>query len=132
MLTNRHFDVIHFNNGLHGWGYTEADYARYFPALMATIRKNAPNAKLIWATTTPMRNAPQPDEFYELARVKERNAIAAAYAAKNEIPTDDLFALVVDHPEYQLPDGVHFNESGTKAQAKSVAGAIAPQLPVAK
>lgn len=133
VLLNRSFEVIHFNNGLHGWGYTEEDYKKHFPTLIATLRKNAPHAKLIWATSTPVRNFEKLDEFTELtARVKARNAIAAAVLAKTEIPTDDLFALVEKHPEYHMPDGVHFNESGIKAQAKNVADAIAPLLPVAK
>src|ERR1700733_12110149 len=24
------FDVVHFNNGMHGWGYSEGEYAQYF------------------------------------------------------------------------------------------------------
>jgi len=35
------FDVVHFNNGLHGWGYTEEEYQQHFPELLATIRKHA-------------------------------------------------------------------------------------------
>ena len=27
ILSQTRFDVVHFNNGLHGWGYTEAEYA---------------------------------------------------------------------------------------------------------
>jgi hypothetical protein len=40
------FDVVHFNNGLHGWGYSEEEYQKCFPELVATIRKHAPQAKL--------------------------------------------------------------------------------------
>ena len=35
------FDVVHFNNGLHGWGYSEEEYQQHFPELVATIRKHA-------------------------------------------------------------------------------------------
>ena len=56
VLGLHHFDVVHFNNGLHGWGYTEAEYARHFPALLATIKQGAKGAKLIWASTTPVRS----------------------------------------------------------------------------
>ena len=48
------FAVIHFNNGLHGWGYTEEQYQEAFPKLLALLRQAAPQAKLIWATTTPV------------------------------------------------------------------------------
>jgi hypothetical protein len=49
------FDVVHFNNGMHGWGYTEDEYAKAVPDLVAVIRKGAPAAKLVWASTTPVR-----------------------------------------------------------------------------
>jgi hypothetical protein len=49
------WDVIHFNNGMHGWGYTEQEYGASFPKLIAQLRKDAPKAKLIWANTTPVR-----------------------------------------------------------------------------
>src|SRR4051794_30016476 len=51
VLHQTRFDVIHFNNGLHGWGYSEDEYARHFPQLLETLQKEAPGAKLIWATT---------------------------------------------------------------------------------
>jgi hypothetical protein len=41
VLKNYRFDVIHFNNGLHGKGYTEEEYARYFPQFVKTIKANA-------------------------------------------------------------------------------------------
>ena len=133
VLADRHFDVIQFNNGLHGWGYTEAAYKKHFPALVAEIRTNAPNAKLIWATTTPMRNSAKLDEFDSLnERVKARNVIAAAHLAHLKIPTTDLFSLVEAHPEYSAPDGVHYNEDGAKVQAKQVTDAIASLLVAAK
>ena len=55
VLDQCRFDVVHFNNGMHGWGYSEEEYGKAFPELVATIRKHAPKAKLIWATTTPVR-----------------------------------------------------------------------------
>ena len=46
------WDVVHFNNGMHGWGYTEEQYGREFPRFLAAIRKHAPHAKLVWCSTT--------------------------------------------------------------------------------
>src|ERR1700677_4135063 len=40
------FDVIHFNNGMHGWQPSEAEYAPAFPEYLKTIQKYAPGAKL--------------------------------------------------------------------------------------
>lgn len=115
------FDVVHFNNGLHGWGYSEEEYQKAFPDLVATIRKHAPQAKLIWATITPMRQAGKLDVIAEnTKRVQSRNQIAEAIVAHEGIAGDDLYGLVKDHPEYWSPDGVHFNAQGVAAQAEQV------------
>src|SRR5215467_13285825 len=55
VLNQAKFDVIHFNNGMHGWQHSEAEYQKAFSKLIKTIRAHAPKAKLIWATTTPLR-----------------------------------------------------------------------------
>ncbi|MCU0980168.1 MAG: SGNH/GDSL hydrolase family protein [Pirellulaceae bacterium] len=68
VLGQCHFDVVHFNNGLHGWGYSEEEYQKAFPELVATLRKHAPQAKLIWATITPMRQAGKLDVIAEPSR----------------------------------------------------------------
>src|SRR6266446_4643601 len=56
VLDQERFDVVHFNNGMHGWQHSEAEYRKAFPKLLKTIRAHAPKAKLIWSTTTPLRN----------------------------------------------------------------------------
>ena len=35
VLADYAFDVIHFNNGLHGWDFSEAEYADALPAAIA-------------------------------------------------------------------------------------------------
>ena len=115
------FDVVHFNNGLHGWGYTEAEYEKHFPELVATIRKHAPKAKLIWATITPTRNRENLAVLSDGAkRVQARNKAAEAIVTREGIAVDDLYALVKDHPEYWSPDGVHFNGKGIAVQVEQV------------
>jgi GDSL-like Lipase/Acylhydrolase family len=121
VLGQAKFDVIHFNNGLHGFGYAESEYQKAFPDLIATLKREAPGAKLIWATTTPLRKN---DQFDQLFRVEARNAIAARVVAAEKIPVDDLYALMDGHPEYHALDGIHFNDKGVAAQAEQVAARI--------
>ncbi len=129
VLDQCRFDVVHFNNGLHGWGYTEEEYRKHFPELVATIRTHAPQAKLIWATITPVRQAGKLDVIAEdTKRVQARNKIAEAIVAGERIAVDDLYGLVKDHPEYWSADGVHFNAQGIAAEAAQVASRIAPML----
>jgi hypothetical protein len=123
------FDVVHFNNGLHGWGYSESDYREHFPELIAAIRKHAPKAKLIWATTTPVRTAKDLSVVADnTKRVQARNKIAQEIVSKERILVDDLYGLVKDHPEYWSADGVHFNAKGVAVEAEQVAKRVLESL----
>lgn len=130
VLQNLRFDVIHFNNGLHGWQHSEESYRKAFPGFLAAIRKHAPKAKLIWAATTPFRPTTPKGESNAAKneRVQARNAIALEVVRKKKIPVDDLFTLMQGHPEYHSDD-VHFNREGIAVQAEQVAEQIAKLLP---
>lgn len=128
VLDHCHFDVVHFNNGMHGRDYTEQHYAQNFPGLIAVIRKHAPQAKLIWASTTPTRKGEGFAEFEVFTRrVKERNRLAAEAVSHAGIEINDLFALGAEHPEFYA-DGVHFNPKGIEAQATEVTDHIRAAL----
>ena len=119
------FSVVHFNNGMHGWAYSEAEYKAAFPEFVAEIRKIAPKAKLIWATTTPVKEEKQPGPTN--ARVVARNAIAKEIVGPAGIPIDDQHGLMLLHAEtYQ--DAVHFNEAGSAIQGKQAVGLILEAL----
>ena len=131
VLDETKFDVIHFNNGMHGWQHTEEEYRKAFPQFVSTIRAHAPQAKLIWATTTPLRDgkAVTSDTHAEYSdqRVAARNAIAAEIVATQKIPIDDLNASVQGHPEYHR-DNVHFNSQGIEIQVAQVIDRIEKSL----
>src|SRR5258708_4009800 len=104
VLDETKFDVIHFNNGMHGWQHSEADYRKGFPQFLAAIKTHAPPAKLIWATTTPLRDGKavtyDTQAEYSDERVAARNAIAMEIVTEQKIPIDDLNAAGRRHPEY--------------------------------
>src|SRR5260221_3631199 len=108
VLEETKFDVIHFNNGMHGWQHSEAEYRKAFPQFLAAIRVHAPQAKLIWATTTPPRDGKSvthdTQSEYSDERVAARNAIAAEIVTAQRILIDDLNAEVRRHPEYHSDD----------------------------
>lgn len=123
VLRQNVYSVIHFNFGLHG---DVADLRAGLADVIATLKRHAPNAKLIWATTTPcQQRADAPDE-----RVIEKNKAAAEQIQKAGIAVDDLYTLVAKHPT-KLWDagGVHYTAEGTAIQSKQVAQAITPLLP---
>jgi lysophospholipase L1-like esterase len=131
VLRHTRFDVIHLNNGLHGFGYTEAEYGRDYAKLLDLIRRLAPQARLVLATTTPMRRGKDMTEFNTTtARVRARNQIVRDLASRRNLPVDDLFALVVNEPDFYVGgDGVHLAPKGKSAQAAQVAAEVRKLLP---
>lgn len=130
ILKNYRFEVIHFNNGLHGRGYSEAEHARYFPRYVKTIEANAHDAKLVWADSTPVRTGKKLTQFGAWTEhVKARNRIADAYARREGISIDNLYGVVRDHPEYYVgADGTHPNAEGRAAEARDVVASILREL----
>ncbi|MDE3148297.1 MAG: SGNH/GDSL hydrolase family protein [Acidobacteriota bacterium] len=120
------FGVIHFNNGMHGWGYTEQQYAAGLPGMVTALRAGAPRAKLIWASTTPVLHDSAKGESTN-ARIDERNRLAAAVMRRDAIPTDDQHALMLKHQDLHNGD-VHFTAAGSALQAEQVAAAIREAL----
>lgn len=131
-LDGAKFDVVQFNNGMHGWQHSEAEYRKALPKLIKTIRAHAPGARLIWATTTPLRDGKgttgDTKAEYSDERIASRNALAAEIVAAQKIPIVDLNAAVRGHPELHS-DNVHFNNEGSKILAAQVSAAIAKLLP---
>ena len=127
VLNNTKFDIIHFNNGMHGWQHSEKEYEQSFPMLLKIIQKCSPNAKLIWANTTPLKVSPAlPADNQTQAtdeRIAARNAIALKLALAKGIPVDDLNAPMLGHPEFHS-DNVHFNNQGIALQAAQVAASV--------
>jgi hypothetical protein len=113
------FRVVHFNNGMHGWDYSEAEYKAGFPAYLAALRQIAPRAAFIWASTTPVRKEKEPGPAN--ARIDARNAIALTFV--HDMAVDDQHALMAKHADlYQ--DDVHFNEDGSNIEGDAAAATI--------
>jgi lysophospholipase L1-like esterase len=120
------FAVVHFNNGMHGWAYSEKEYQAAFGDLISEIRLVAPKAKLIWASTTPVRKDAVPDPEKPGAtngRVDARNAIADGFVKAAGIPVDDQHGLMMGHGDLHSDD-VHFNDAGAALEGKQAAGLI--------
>jgi lysophospholipase L1-like esterase len=132
VLDEFEFDVIYFNNGMHGWHHSEMEYQKAFPKFLKAIQSHAKGAKLIWATTTPLKESPAlpPGDKTTASdeRIAARNAIAQKLVQAKGIPVDDLNAVVRGHPEY-YNGNVHFNSQGIALEAAEVAAHIELVLP---
>jgi lysophospholipase L1-like esterase len=117
------FSVIHFNNGMHGWGYTEPQWSAGVSTLLAQLRQKAPAAKLVWTTITPVltddpAGATNP-------RIDARNQLALALMQPQHVPVDDQHTLMIAHQDLHA-DRVHFKAEGSTLQADQVVKSILP------
>lgn len=122
------FSVVHLNNGMHGWGYTEEQYKAAFPQLLHVVQAlvDKPGA-LIWANTTAVRS--DATNGATNPRIDERNAIALAAAKSAGIPIDDQHSLMLQHRDL-YEDSIHFNPVGASIQGDQAASAIRSSLRV--
>lgn len=127
-----HWDVIHFNFGLHDLQRVDgdnlrvpiADYERNLRALVARLR--ATGAKLVFATTTPV---PGRTTHRRETDVLAYNAVALRVMRELGVPIDDLHAFAWPRlAAIQLPANVHYTPEGYRELAQPVTAAILTAL----
>jgi lysophospholipase L1-like esterase len=141
-LGEGHWDVIHFNFGLHDLKYLDEkgayvppekgrqvasleQYEKNLRALVARLRQT--EASLIFATTTPVPAGTLGRVAHDELRY---NAVAVRVMKELGVPLDDLHAGVVPQQEkIQRPKNVHFTAEGYERMAEEVAACIATRLP---
>jgi len=120
VLDGYQFAVIHFNNGLHGWAYSEEEYKDGYERALKIIRQSQPRARLILGLTTPLR--PDSPKAELNPRVDARNAIVRDLARQFAAEIDDLHAISYGHAEYYV-DPFHYKPEAISLQAAQVAKA---------
>jgi len=118
-LDEAKYDVVHFNNGLHSLGTPTAAYAKGVEAALKLIREKQPQAKIVWTTSTPLKDAAK------TAKARELNAAVAPIAATRCDATDDLFALLdpLDR-EANWSDVYHHKAPLREKEADQVAASV--------
>lgn len=127
------WDVIHFNWGLHdiklGTGKHQVPIEEYEKNLREVVKKlKATNAKLIFATTTPV-----PEGKLSPPRKNDDviayNKIAKKIMEENGVAINDLYAFALPQlDKIQQPVNVHFTNAGSAVLAERVAAAIEKAL----
>ena len=132
-LGDGHWDVIHFNFGLHDLkimedGKHQVALDRYEKNLrMLVERMQKTKAKLIWCSTTPVPESSSPPRHN--ADVLAYNAAAKKVMDEQGIAIDDLYAFALPQlAKIQRPNNVHFSPEGSKVLARQVAEAIEQTL----
>lgn len=132
-LGKGHWDVIHFNWGLHDLKHVDGKhqvpidaYEKNLRELVAKMKKTG--ATLIWCSTTPVPagcdNPPR-----KTADVPLFNAAAKRVMDENQIAIDDLYAFALPQlAKIQRPANVHFSAEGSKVLAEQVVASIQKAL----
>lgn len=147
-LGDGHWDVIHFNFGLHDMVFFAADGktraeptakgARHQVSVEdyeANLRKlvdrlKQTKAKLIWCTTTPV---PEGSGGRIADEAVLYNQIAAKVMEEHGIAVDDLHAFALTRlKDIQQPKNVHFTPEGSKVLAGEVVRSIEAALAAQK
>ena len=111
------FAAIHFNNGLHGFGYTEPQYEKALRRTLTWLKAQCPAGRLIIANSTPIR--PGTERASTNERIKARNAIVADLARTMDLPLNDLHTPMLSHGE-SYTDDYHFADTARQIQARQV------------
>lgn len=136
LTTNGPYAVIHFNMGLHGWPKGRIPEGQFIPLtrkMAETIKQNSRGAQLIWASSTPVRSREHPHQLDPVinGNILQQNAMAAQVMAENKIPINDLYSLMIHHPDLAANDQFHWNSEGARLQGIAVAKVIEPYLKTA-
>lgn len=120
-LGNGNWDIIHFNFGIHDRNTPVEDYSQRLKQLANRLKET--DAKLIWASTTPIPD--DPSKMQTAHSIVERNQAAAQIMEERNIAINNLFTAVTPHLEQmQNPNDVHFNAQGYEFLGQQVADAI--------
>lgn len=125
LLSQYTFALVHFNNGLHGVGYTEEEYRAGYEKALKAIQKHSPSAKLVLALSTPLNETSAANNLNP--RMNERNKIVSELAKTYGATVNDLHAISKGHPEYYT-DAYHYKPAAIALQGKQVAATIKEQL----
>lgn len=118
-LSEAKYDVVHFNNGLHSLSTKPEAWVKGLRAALALIRERQPQAKIVWVSSTPLKDPKL------TAKAKKLNEIGRKVAAEFTKDVDDLFALLdpLDR-ETNWSDTFHHKGPVREQEADQVAASV--------
>lgn len=133
-------DVVHWNAGLWDTLRNFDDdtltppevYQGFINRICKKIKLLFPNAKVIFATSTPILEHKFSKESYRLNKdVIEFNKIAVDECLKYGFEIDDLYAVAEKFPEEYYSDCTHLRtEKGTRLMTEAVCGSVLKALEI--
>ena len=96
------------------------------------LKKNAPNARLIWASSTPITVKGKPAELdpTDNPTIATRNASAAGIMKEAGIAVNDLYTLVADkRATLAAGDRYHWKGPAYELMGKQIVELVTKELP---
>jgi len=117
------YDLVHFNNGLHGWHLNDEDYEKLYERVVLYISQKHPDSKIALALSTPVciPGSGMKIDPIKNGIIQRRNNIVRKISDKYRFPVNDLYSLMWERNEYRCDDGFHFNQSGSVYLGNAVA-----------
>jgi hypothetical protein len=130
MLAKQKYELILFNNGLHGFDIADELYPAALREMLAELKKRTPI--LAWRSCTPILDKENPAQLNpdRNPRVLRRNADALKISGELGLPTLDMYSPMAENKKLFSPDCVHFTEQGQDAQAQLLADFVCRQLSI--
>lgn len=134
VLANGPYDVVHFNMGLHGWQKGRIKDGSFEPltkAYVQVIRAKQPNAKIIWASSTPVTVKGKPGELFPEINdiILEHNRMAAKVMKEMDVPVNDFYGMLAPKLDLARGDQFHWKPEAYKMLADQVVTSILRTLP---
>ena len=123
-----HWDATHFNGDPESLT-SLSEYEKNLGAISGMLKRLFPNAKLVFATTTPM-NPTYPDgkSMRTTEEIMAYNDVAKRTFEGTDVLLDDLFAQTQGWGAEYYADYAHFTSEGSALLGKHVADVIAGLL----
>lgn len=133
VLENGPYDVVHFNMGLHGWPIGRIKQEEFEPltrAYVEVIRQALPQARIIWASSTPVTVRGKPTELDPEINpvIVEHNRMAAAVMREMNVPVNDFYGLLADRLELARGDQFHWNDAAYKLLAEAAVASVLAEI----
>ena len=133
-LENGPYNVVHLNTGLHGWSPGRIKPGTFEPltrAMIGVIRAKCPQAKIIWASSTPVTTkSPAPIALHPEINpnIIDQNCRAAKVMAELNVPVNDFYALLVDKLDLARGDQFHWKNEAYPILGKACAASIMKEI----
>lgn len=120
ILKQYSFDLITFNNGLHGRKYEEHEYEKSLEEVINLFFEYS-EGEIVLVNTTPARDRTDLELFQDFnKKIEVRNEFFSSMAKRENLKLIDLYSLGMENIEYYRRDGIHFTQEGVEAEARII------------